>query len=101
MRAHKGKRKRSDVPTQAVLEAVNDYRQQFVQPLPGLPRGVLRRPVEFIAYRCTVHPKVAMRAMEREIDRGLIDWGVNPYIGWLTSEGTVQMMLGRLSGGES
>lgn len=70
--------KRSDISDLMVCQAVAAYRSAGCTP---------PRPVAILMEMTGAPAKVCMRAIDRAIERGLIDWGVNPYIGWLTEAG--------------
>lgn len=74
-----------------MLEAVDYYRRGLKGVLPGLPQPVYKRPVKSLMETYGCAEKVACRAIDREISRDLMDWGVNPYIGWLTDAGTAKL----------
>lgn len=90
-RNHTGKPKTADITTLAVLVAVDRYHRSLKGTLPGLPGVPFKRPVKALTEATGCHEKVAMRAIEREIDRNYIEWGVNPFIGWLTPEGLARL----------
>lgn len=99
-RSNAGKPKTADITTLAVLTAVDAYNRHLKGVLPGLPNSKYQRPCAAIMAASGCHEKVAMRAIEREIDRGFIEWGVNPYIGWLTPEGQARLAELKINNGD-
>ncbi len=71
--------KRSDITQRMVLEL-------YAQPYS------FRGPVDTALAALTGAPlKVVWAAMQRESDRGLVDYGINLRGGWLTPEGIAQL----------
>jgi hypothetical protein len=68
--------KRSDIPTTAILHGC--HRFHALNALTCL---------EFIMLKYKAPEKVALAAMERELDRGLIEYGVSLATAWVTSKG--------------
>lgn len=86
MKAHAGKPKRSDVPTREVLEAVDECRDMLAIAVDlGLPRSPYPPDILCPLFGC--HPKVAWAAVEREVDRGRLEYGTTIARPWLTDEG--------------
>lgn len=88
--------KRSDIPTQAVLEAViagREYLRAVFRPRPGEPKPAERvEPAALLAREFGCAEKVAYAAMEREVDRDLLEYGVSIRYPWLTEKGEAFML---------
>jgi hypothetical protein len=74
--------KRSDLPTWQILEIVDQWRTMAW---------------EHLTDRMGVPSKVALAALMRDTDRGLLDCGVSAERCWLTPAGELQLALTRVA----
>lgn len=68
--------KRSDIPTEEVMKAYQEYRANHAQ----FPTEILMK-----KYNCP--EKLVYSAIKRDYDNGLIEYGVSLRTGWLTEKG--------------
>lgn len=88
----------SDIPIQEVLQACADYQAEIATKRPHAPFGLsvadavniveeMQCEAPLIALQNKYPFKVVLRKMEKLVDRGLIEYGVNITYAWPTPEG--------------
>ncbi|QKW31480.1 hypothetical protein HUT11_35545 (plasmid) [Streptomyces seoulensis] len=83
------KSKRSDITTLALLQCITD-RTALRQAMPL--EDAIRTPTAW-ELLCTVYPdKVVTAALFREVDRDLLDYGINVTYSFLTAEGVTRFL---------